>query len=945
MSRMDPSNDAASLKARDGLRLVLLPALVMGALMQPAYAAVLDPAPVDPVDPADPASPAVSFDQDFFPVGHAPKVDLSRFEKGNVALPGTYRGDVYLNKKWRARADIVLANVAGKDSAQPCFDAALLTQYGVDLRKVASHADPGALPSRPIPATGQFCGPIGDYIPGATEEFDSSEQSLTLSVPQIYTLRDAQGYVDPSQWDAGIDGGVLNYTANAYRSDNRGNAQTSAYLGINANLSLGSWHLMHMGSATWTEHQGVRYQNSATYVQHDIPAWKTQIQAGDVYTSGDMFDSVRLRGVRLYTDERMLPNSLRGFAPIVRGVAATNAKVVVKQRGYIIYETSVAPGPFVIDDLYPTGYGGDLDVEVTEADGRIVRFSVPFASVPQLLRPGQSRWEAATGKIEQTGTLNTPYMAQLTYRRGLTNRVTAYGGATFATAYHAILAGAALNTNLGAFSADLTQGRNKVPGQTGTTGLSFRLGYNKNIESTGTNFAVAAYRYSTSGFVSLNDAVSMRTAVAHGVDANVVARPRSRIDASIYQSLGNRYGQLYFSGSASNYWNQNGRQVSFSAGYSNQWKSVSYSFTAQRTRDSIAYAPVSNIGPVDSIPGALNLPNRPVFNTRRDTTLWFTLSVPLGAAPRSPMLNSSLSHSDLNGSNSQLGISGSVDEDRRFNYSASLSHASGSTNAGLFGQYTGGQGNVSAGYSHGRGYNQVSAGATGALVVHSGGVTLSPPTGETVGLIDAPDGAGAGVNGPRGATVDSHGYGVVTNMMPYQLNTVELDPKGTSTDVELDGTSQKVAPRAASIVRLKYKTKAGRALLIDTALPDGTPVPFGADVLDENGNSVGVAGQASRIFVRGVEKSGPLTVRWGDGADDSCHIQVDLRPRVKGAHTDYEKMQLPCALGAAPTATAPVAKSSATSTDTASLQQKGRDIVSAVTYAGLGYPSQAAVQR
>jgi hypothetical protein len=42
----------------------------------------------------------------------------------------------------------------------------------------------------------------------------------------------------------------------------------------------------------------------------------------------------------------MLPESMRGFAPIIRGIARTNATVTVKQNGYTVYQTYVAPGSF-----------------------------------------------------------------------------------------------------------------------------------------------------------------------------------------------------------------------------------------------------------------------------------------------------------------------------------------------------------------------------------------------------------------------------------------------------------------------------------------------------------------------------------------------------------------------------------------------------------------------
>ncbi|WP_262232304.1 fimbria/pilus outer membrane usher protein, partial [Escherichia coli] len=99
-----------------------------------------------------------------------------------------------------------------------------------------------------------------------------------------------------------------------------------------------------------------------------------------------------LRGVRLASDERMLPGSLRGYAPAVRGIANSNAKVTIYQNAHILYETTVPAGPFVINDLYPSGYAGDLLVKITESNGQTRMFTVPFAAVAQLIRPGFSRW-------------------------------------------------------------------------------------------------------------------------------------------------------------------------------------------------------------------------------------------------------------------------------------------------------------------------------------------------------------------------------------------------------------------------------------------------------------------------------------------------------------------------------------------------------------------------
>jgi outer membrane usher protein len=912
---MSPQKDAAArcLGPTEHRRL-LLSALILSGLASPAYGA----APASPAGPASPASPVaptgaepVTFESSFFPSGSGISVDLSRFDRAGYVPAGTYRGDVSLNNQWRARTDIVFEDVAGTNATAPCYDAAALTRYGIDLHKVATDA---AHPARKQIPDGTFCGNIGDYIPDAAASFDASDQSLSLSVPQIYTLRNARGYVDPSQWDSGINAGVLSYNSNFYRSSSYGATSSTAYLGLNGSLNFGSWHLNHLGSLNWSSRLGKRYQNNATYLQHDIPAWQAQAVAGDTFTSGNFFDSVRVRGVSLYTDDRMLPQSLRGYAPVVRGIADTNAHVVIRQNGYIIYDTTVAPGPFVIDDLYPTGYGGDLDVEVTEADGRVRRFSQPYAAVAQLLRPGQQRWSFTAGKVKQASLLDGPTIVQGTYQRGLNNLFTGYTGAIIGSGYRSALIGTALNTDAGAFSTDLTYANNSLPGRSSTSGLSMRLGYNKVLSDTGTTLNLGAYRYSTSGFVGLSDAVAMRDAVARDYSSPLL-RQRNRFDLTLNQPLGDRsqYGQFYLTGSMINYWNGSGRQVNYSAGYSNNWKQLSYSISAQRTTQSVAsFGP--GVGPVfATIPGASDAYIPSSQPTIRDTQVFVNFSLPLGRADKAPLFSSSVNHSSSTGTSSQASLSGRLGNDNRISYGASLGRNGDTTNAALNAQYIGSMGNVGGTYSYSTGYHAGSLGLSGTVVAHRDGVTFSPPAGDTIGLVHAPGAAGAQLSGIQGAAVDKNGYAIVPNLMPYLLNTVTLDPKGTGANVEFKDTSQNVAPRAGTVVRLNYHVDSSTMLLIDAKLNDGRAIPFGADVLDEHGKNVGVAGQASRLMVRGIDADTTLIVRWGAGEGDSCRLPVKL---PAGKPSDVETIHAVCE-GRVPAGAARMGQANASQTPTA----------------------------
>ncbi|WP_273802715.1 fimbria/pilus outer membrane usher protein, partial [Proteus vulgaris] len=77
---------------------------------------------------------------------------------------------------------------------------------------------------------------------------------------------------------------------------------------------------------------------------------------------------------------------------VIRGIARGTADVSIKQNGYEIYRNTFPPGPFIINDLYAAGNSGDLNVTITEADGSVQSFTVPYSSVPLLQREGHTEY-------------------------------------------------------------------------------------------------------------------------------------------------------------------------------------------------------------------------------------------------------------------------------------------------------------------------------------------------------------------------------------------------------------------------------------------------------------------------------------------------------------------------------------------------------------------------
>ena len=856
-----------------------------------AAAAAATPATAD--GGADATAIDANFDRSMLSGAGQNTTDLSRFERGDFVPAGAYSVDLFLNQRPIGRGNVRFAAPSPEASATPCVTRPLLDQLGlhpadVSAQTTADLADPAK------------CVDIAKVIPGASLDFDMADLRLDASVPQAFLGQAARGYVDPKYWDSGVTAGLLNYNFNGYHTTGQGQAQTSAFLGLDAGLNLGGWHLRHDSSLTWQSAiAGTRsrrhWQNISTYAQRDLPGLRSQLTVGDSWTSGEIFDSVGLRGVQLATDDRMLPQSLRGYAPTVRGVADSNAKVTVRQNGMLIYQTTVAPGPFVINDLYATGYGGDLQVTVTEANGRVHTFSVPYASVPQLLRPNVTRFSVAAGQLRDQTIQHEPDLLQATIQRGFSNLLTGYAGVSGSQGYAAALLGTALNTHYGAFALDVTAARTRIPGMDTMSGQSVRLSYSKVMAETGTSLTVSAYRYSTSGFLSLSDAARARDYARRGLPVFAttgttypqtidgipvsglltpqqqaalagsdyvvqtgVDRQRNNFSVTLSQTLGSRGGSLYVDGSVRDYWNRGGTDTQFQVGYNNHWGRVTYTLSASRERDPFG---------------------------RSDNRYTASLTIPLGNSAHMPILTGSVTSASDGGAQQQATLSGTAGVDDRFSYGATATHdtttGAGSTGS-LDGGYRGAHVQVNAGFGAGSGYSQSSLNVAGGIVAHPGGITFSQPLGDTVAIVQAPDAGGARVTNAAGVRVGHDGYAVIPYVTPYVLNTVSIDPTGLPLDVQLDNTSAQVAPHAGAVVMVRFKTESGRFVLIQAKLPNGGTLPFGAEVLDEQGQSIGVVGQAGRIMVRVPHDRGHVDVHWDDqGGSQVCSLPYALAPAAK----------------------------------------------------------------
>ncbi|MBU3848632.1 MAG: fimbrial biogenesis outer membrane usher protein [Candidatus Acinetobacter avistercoris] len=808
------------------------------------------------------------FDSAFL-IGDTRKIDVDRFKYGNPVLPGEYSLDVYVNGNWFGKRHIVFKALDNKENAFTCFTKTSLLEYGVKS-DVLNKNNAENLKLEP-------CKKIDTWIENAYYEYDNSRLRLDISIPQVAMQKNAQGYVDPSVWNRGINAAFLSYNGSAYKTYDRmqGNEErTNAFTSINTGANILGWQFRHNGQWQWQDKANNNddttannsYESISTYVQRAFPQYRGVFTLGDSYTDGEIFDSFGYRGVDFSSDDRMLPNSMLGYAPRIRGNAKTNAKVEIRQQGQLIYQTTVTPGSFEINDLYPTGFGGELEVSIIEASGETQRFKVPYASVVQMLRPGMSRYSVTVGQFRDKDIHLDPWIIQAKYQYGINNFITGFTGLQSSEDYSAFTLGSAFSTPIGAVSLDVTHSQADFKKRQSETGQSYRLSYSKLITPTNTNLTLAAYRYSTENFYKLRDALIVQDLDDRGISSTYVGKQRSEFQITLNQGLPNKWGNIYATGSWIDYWNRQETTRQYQMGYSNTYSNLTYGISAIKriVEDNITR------------------------QTTDDTEYMLTLSLPWSFKKNSVNFNSMTTKDNIT-----LGMSGTVND--RFNYGTSVSQTYGdNASMNVNAQYRTNFTTLGGSYSISDQYEQAMVSARGNIVAHSKGVLLGPDQGQTMVLVYAPEAAGAKVNNTTGLSINKSGYAVIPYVTPYRLNDITLDPQNMSTDVELSETSQRIAPYAGSISQVSFATKLGKAIYIHGLTKEGKTLPFAAEAFNSQGENIGMVAQGSMVYLRTSLTADTVTVKWGDEANEQCKITYDVTQQATDKNQNMITAEATC---------------------------------------------------
>lgn len=791
------------------------------------------------------ASASQEFDSAFLQFGAALPALV-----GNTLPAGEYALDVQVNERALGRHNIrFAADATGR--LQPCLDAALLEAMA--LRDPVLSATDAKTADR-APATAAGCLTPQALAPQIDWQYDSESLTLQLQVPQALLRSQRAMPRSAGQLDPGIPALRLDYSTNLYRYRTASAQQTQSFAGLHSGLNLDHWRLRQRATLRHSSDQSPHWQSLETTLQRSLPAWQGQLTLGDTGSRSDLFDSVRYRGLQLRSDRRLLDHQESGFAPVVQGQAETRALVSIRQAGRLVYQTTVAPGPFLIEDLPPLGSSNDLEVTVQESDGRQQQFTLPAQSLPQLLRPGRFDYNLTLGQLDMQ---DKPLWLEADWQQGISNLLTLYAGSQLSPVYHGWLGGVALNTPWGGLAFDLTRASSEQ------TAVSHgqRLRWSQSLGAGGGRLSFTAWQALSNHYRTLGQLIA-----DDGSTTSAATPVRQRLSLHLNQPLAAHGGNLYLAG---NWQRDSQRQTAWSgqAGYQHHWRRLGYGLSAGRTRDA---------GGNDQYQFQLSLNLLPGPLAQGQSLSWLS------------------SHDSQGGTRHQAFWSRQHPGWPNLDYSLNAGHAAHERSLGGSLHWLGQPVELDASASaDNRQQRQLSLGASGTLLAHAGGVHWSRPAGETLAIISAEGASGASLYHWPDIRLDARGQAVVPHLSPFRDNPLALQAEGMAGDVELLHAQRNTLPDAGAIVHLTFPTRRGQPLLLASSQADGTPLPMGASIQDDSGQEVGLVAQGSRLYTRLASTPATLQVVWGPALHQRCQVHILQWPDAAGTAPALPCLSLP----------------------------------------------------
>ncbi|MEX9689355.1 fimbria/pilus outer membrane usher protein [Providencia rettgeri] len=772
-------------------------------------------------------------------------IDLSYFEKNNFS-EGLYETDIVLNGKRILRGEKIKF-ISHDGIIEPCITASVIKRFPLteDAKEILLSSEE------------DHCINISALDKNVTVDFNDSDQVLTISIPQKYLVAVYSSWISPELRDYGIAGLILDYTVsdnNFYRKDSGNRNNLSAFGNVGANLA--EWRLRanyqyENKLVDSSNDKKSRFEWEQIYAFRDMASLSAKLFVGEIYIKSDLFDSVRFKGISVFTDESMMPPNLRGYAPQITGVAASNATVTLSQNGRIISQIKVPAGPFVIKDLSQSVMG-TIDVTVIEDNGKETRFQYTTTNIPFLTRKGQVRYTMNLGQLSPENNENIDKnFITVESSIGVLNNTSVFGGlvATSNNQYRAINLGVGQNLGfLGALSVDVTQSYADVG--TRETGKSYRINYAKNLPSIDGQLTLTGYRFADRTFNSLSNFV----------EKNFSDNSQGELDKDKHVFSLSYAQQLHFMNASANitasrktYWN--GKQNNyFSIGLNKFFdegimKGGSVSLSLNQSRNS---------------------------RDKTDNQIYLSVSRPLQTESQNASISYFASYSDQDKRyTNNVNYSNYVNKDTNYNLTASTQDGLSQGSVNAFISHSGDTGQLQMSGALSDSMNSASIMVSGSITATQHGISAHRLTyrDQSRLVVDVPKAKGVIIENSHAITNDL-GLATISNVPTYYNMEYKVDVNNLPDTVNVEDNVLETALTDGAIGYIKMDADIGKSLISRIKLENGQYPPLGAVVTNTSNNKVsGIIAESGIVYLTGLNMGDQLSINWGEGK--SCSFSAD----------------------------------------------------------------------
>jgi outer membrane usher protein len=581
-----------------------------------------------------------------------------------------------------------------------------------------------------------------------TITFTLSEQTFTLKVTATAAhLRTAVINVRatrPALEYAHATSAFLNYGVDWTHA-------TGADGSIETGLSTGP--ALALNTVSWDGLRGfVRGSSSITF---DQPESLRRWTVGDSLISGSTLGSgMLLGGFRVYREYGLDPYFVQFPTMRMGGTTLTPSIVEVYVNDRLVSRQEVAPGSFELANLPMVTGSNDARVVVRDAFGREQQMAAPFYLSTTVLAQGLQEYDYAVGYPRDGGAVESWNYGRLSvvahHRYGFTDHLTA--GFVAEGDSRTQMAGPTLNLRLPAGEVELAAAGSRSGGRPGgalAVGYAYssrRLGLNAVIESMSAQYA----------------GLSTRPDNRARVQASGMAGTHlGRISVSIQEAYIDTYtapwtSQTSLIGSMA----LGGRTNVF----------VNASSSRQNGRPNLqAYAGLSL-----------------TLDPRTAASLWV--------------------HGGDGGPGATAEVQRSLPMGNGYGYQASADVGGTSLGEGIL-EAQGPYGRYEVGQEIINGESSAHASVMGGLVAIGGDVHATRPLSDSFALVRVPDvpGVRAYLNNQEMGRTDGHGNLLISDLLPYYANRIDISDQDVPMDHDLEGVEQVIAPpyRGGAVVVFK----------------------------------------------------------------------------------------------------------------------------------------------